>query len=519
MAAVTPLALGLSNPAIFIVGSLGLVLAIPVLKTRSLRAMIPFALFGVGGAATFLVLLRWINAPQSANVMAWMQVYWVNAFPPRSLAALLGWLVRVHTSHMFAYPAGGDHGSSTLTTILVVAAIVAYLRRGSKTVLAVLLTPFALGMVAAILGRYPYGGSARTMQYVAPAIILMAGLGASVLLDRLPHPLGSERAPRLVLGVLFASGLGMMAWDLARPYKTIEDRTARDFARRFWAEESPGAELVCARNDLKLKLNPLVWEGERAALYLCYRAINLGEGRGNVSIRLDQVSDAHPLRVVVFGEVPGDAASMARWMAENEGRFTLRSRRERVLNPGLFQGKALVEDRYVVYEFTPSHPSKKGRAMPTPETPKIGDLAPDFTLDDGRAMHLADFRGRADVVLFFYPRDNTPGCTAQACSFRDDYAAFREKGVEVIGISGDSGESHRSFAERHQLPFRLLTDGDGSIRRRYGIKKTWGLIPGRVSVLVDRDGVIRRIHESQFRPTSHVPAMLDALREVQSGRG
>ncbi len=89
---------------------------------------------------------------------------------------------------MFAYPAGGDVGASTMTTALVIAAIVAYMRRGSRTVLALLLAPFAMGLAAAFLGRYPYGGSARTMQYVAPSIILMAGLGAAVLLARLPRP-------------------------------------------------------------------------------------------------------------------------------------------------------------------------------------------------------------------------------------------------------------------------------------------------------------------------------------------
>ena len=157
--------------------------------------------------------------------------------------------------------------------------------------------------------------------------------------------------------------------------------------------------------------------------------------------------------------------------------------------------------------------------MPIDRPPRVGDLAPDFPLgDDPDAGSLAGLRGRVNVVLFFYPKDQTPGCTAQACAFRDDHAAFRELGAEVIGISGDSAASHRSFAGRHELPFRLVTDGDGSIRRRYGIRKTWGLIPGRVSILVDRSGMIRQVHESQFRPASHVPAMLTALQAVQAGR-
>ena len=147
---------------------------------------------------------------------------------------------------MFAYPAGGDVGASTMTTALVVTAVVAYLRRGSKTILALLLAPFAMGLAAAFLGRYPYGGSARTMQYVAPSIILMAGLGAAVLLARLPRPRWRERAPVWLFAGLGAIGLGMMAWDATYPYLTQLDRDGRDFARRFWAEESSGAELVCA---------------------------------------------------------------------------------------------------------------------------------------------------------------------------------------------------------------------------------------------------------------------------------
>ena len=150
--------------------------------------------------------------------------------------------------------------------------------------------------------------------------------------------------------------------------------------------------------------------------------------------------------------------------------------------------------------------------------PGIGDLAPDFPLGLEHAATLGELRGRSAVVLFFYPRDNTPGCTAQACSFRNEFTAFRQRGVEVVGISSDSASSHRSFADQHGLPFPLITDADGSIRRRYGIRKTWGLIPGRVSLLIDREGVIRQIHESQFRPASHVPAMLAALDQLEAGK-
>ena len=230
----------------------------------------------------------------------------------------------------------------------------AYWRRGSKTVLALLLTPFALGLIAASLGRYPYGGSARTMQYVAPAIILMAGLGASVLLSRLTRPRWRDRASRVILFGLLAIGLGMMAWDVTHPYKTLADQSSRDFARRFWSEEAVGAEWLCARADLRLALNPLVWQGDRAALYLCHQAIFADRRRAGTPPRLDRVSASHPLRVVVFGEVPSDRAVVARWIGENSDRYQLISRRERVLNKGLVRGKATAEDRYVVYELIPA---------------------------------------------------------------------------------------------------------------------------------------------------------------------
>jgi hypothetical protein len=354
LAALGPPAVGVSNPAIFVAAGAGLVLAAPALKTRSPRAIVPLAVFSLATAATFLVLLGWVNGPQSDRVMSWMRVYWAGAFPPRSPLPLLGWLVRAHSSQMFAYPGGGDHGASALTTGLVAAAVAAYVRRGSKTVLALLLAPFALGLVAASVGRYPYGGSARTMQYVAPAIILMAGLGAAVLLARLPRPAWRERSPRWVLGGLVAVGLGMLAWDVTHPYKLPFWRASRDLARRFWAEESAGAELLCAWTDLRLPLDPLRWEADRAVMYLCHQAIYSERHVAQAPPHLDRVSPTHPLRVVVFNETPGDAAAVSRWIGMNADRYQLRARRERILNVVLIRGKRAFGDRYVIYEFVPA---------------------------------------------------------------------------------------------------------------------------------------------------------------------
>lgn len=374
MAAAGPPALAASNPSVFVAAGLGLALAVPVARTRSPRAIAPFVAFGVGSAVTFLVLLRAINAPQGEHVMSWMQLYWKGSFPPRSLPALLAWLPRVHTGYMFAYPFGGDRGASTATTVLVVAGVVAYLRRGSRTVLAVLLAPFGLGMVAAALRRYPYGGSARTMQYVAPAIILLAGLGGAALVARVRRAARGDRVARGVLLGLGAIGVGMLGWDVSHPYHLPEEAVARDFARRFWREESAGAELLCARTDLHLPLNPLVWQNNRAALYLCHQAIYSPRHRAGAPPRLDRVGATHPLRVVLFNGVPGDEALMARWAEDHRGRYRLRATRQRVLNPGLLQVKAPAEDRYCVYEFVPAEGAAPDKPPPQAIRPRRGSL-------------------------------------------------------------------------------------------------------------------------------------------------
>jgi peroxiredoxin Q/BCP len=148
---------------------------------------------------------------------------------------------------------------------------------------------------------------------------------------------------------------------------------------------------------------------------------------------------------------------------------------------------------------------------------QVGDPAPDFTLPaaSGEPIRLSQFRGRSEVVLFFYPKDHSLVCTAEACSFRDSFEAFQEAGAEVIGISADTVESHRQFAARNRLPFHLLSDTDGSVRARYGVPRTMGVIPGRVTYVIDRQGIVRHIASSQFQPAWHVAEALRVLDQIR----
>lgn len=146
----------------------------------------------------------------------------------------------------------------------------------------------------------------------------------------------------------------------------------------------------------------------------------------------------------------------------------------------------------------------------------VGSPAPIFTLPkgDGTSVSLADFHGRRNVVLYFYPKDFSRGCTAEACSFRDSYEEFKNLGAEVIGISGDDEKSHQAFATEHKLPFILLSDTDGSVRKAYGVKKSLGIIPGRVSFVIDKQGIVRHVFVSQARATAHIDKALEVLKSL-----
>jgi peroxiredoxin Q/BCP len=147
---------------------------------------------------------------------------------------------------------------------------------------------------------------------------------------------------------------------------------------------------------------------------------------------------------------------------------------------------------------------------------EVGDKAPDFTLraQDGADISLKDFLGKKNVVLYFYPKDDSVVCTKEACSFRDSYKAFTDAGAEVLGVSSDKEKSHSKFADKHHLPFKLLSDSDGSVRKLYGVPKTLKMVPGRVTYVIDKSGIVRLTFNSQINAEKHVEEALRVLKEL-----
>lgn len=148
---------------------------------------------------------------------------------------------------------------------------------------------------------------------------------------------------------------------------------------------------------------------------------------------------------------------------------------------------------------------------------KIGDLCPHFELIDqhGKSFNSSDWIGKKKLVIFFYPKDETPGCTKEACTFRDRYEEFLEFDCQVIGISSDSVNSHKQFATKHNFNFVLLADTDKKIRKLFGVPgNLFGLLPGRVTYIIDLNGKIRGIHNSQLNPVSHIEEALDLIKQM-----
>jgi len=147
---------------------------------------------------------------------------------------------------------------------------------------------------------------------------------------------------------------------------------------------------------------------------------------------------------------------------------------------------------------------------------EIGNQLPPFTLmdQDGKIFNIETVLGKKNLVIYFYPKDDSPGCTKEACYFQDQFEVFKQADAEVIGISGQSVESHKKFAEKYNLTYTLLSDEGNKLRKQFGVPTNFlGLLPGRVTYIIDKTGKVVYIFNSQIQATKHVD---EALRIIQN---
>lgn len=148
---------------------------------------------------------------------------------------------------------------------------------------------------------------------------------------------------------------------------------------------------------------------------------------------------------------------------------------------------------------------------------KVGNNCPIFKLQDQHEQwcDISSLIGNKTLIIYFYPKDDTPGCTKEACMFRDSYEEFKDLGCEVIGISSDSIESHKAFAQKHRLTFTLLADIDGKVRKQFGVPgNLFGLIPGRVTYIIDKNGIIRGVFNSLLDPAGHLKNAFETVKKL-----
>jgi hypothetical protein len=348
LAIVATVALGLSHPAIFVVEGVALALLVPAWRTGLGMVRLGALAALVAPALSFVGLFVLVTGPQcSGGGLDGMRDYWADSFPPIGEPfRLLRWLILTHTGQMFAYPEGGRGGESSGTALLCVVALASLWRRRQRTVLALIVAPFGLTLIAAALRRYPYGGEARISQHLAPMICLMAGLGAAVILKRLPRPRDGSRGLALAMIGLFVLGVASVSRDWAKPYRTIDEQLARDFSRWFWNDQAREAELTCSRAEFGVR-EPKALHFTTAT-YVCYREIS----RPSPPVdgpRLRNVTADHPLRCVVFDEFPLANPSFVAFRDTIVARFPLRSV-ERFVVGTHAQPRRMV---FTVFEFAP----------------------------------------------------------------------------------------------------------------------------------------------------------------------
>jgi hypothetical protein len=326
MAVLAPLAITLSNPAIFVAAGIGLALIGPVWRSASWSNRLALALFGLVSLAAFWLNYNEVTRAQyeSSVELAYTTDFWTGAFPPLGdPVGFAKWLLFAHSGRMFGYPIGFDAGGGAITFILFVFGAVVLFRQRRRTPLALFLIPFGLALIAASLQKYPYGLSGRISQWAVPAICILAATGFTWVLGNLSRVRMRRLAMNAMIGFLALFGVAQGFADIVHPYKAQRDRAARDFARWFWVEKARDAELLCAWNDLQLPFarpqgSHVLGNGQ----YWSNQKIYSPRQGGGEAPDLSRVADDHPLRVVFLESMinqPGNG--FAEWLDEMRAEY------------------------------------------------------------------------------------------------------------------------------------------------------------------------------------------------------
>ena len=354
LTAVVPILLALSYPAVFVAAGLAVALAPSVLRLGLRRVRLAFLVYNVVLGASFLAIYFSATVFQSSALReGYRWGYWNAAFPPWAEPWKVPiWLLSVHAGNTLAYPLGGESGGSTLTLIAVVVGVLAMWRRRRLTPLALLLSPCVMGLAAAGLGQYPYGGAPRLTQYLAPSICVLTGLGASAVVVRLSP--GARRRRALALSLIMLAGIGvfLVVRDLCEPYRVRGDLETRQFARRFWWQNGGEPELVCVKSDLGLNFQPHLWNRGMSAVYLFHRGMFARPRPGQRDMEFTTGGVRRAARLVFFDELPRDNLLFEKWLAQIRCAYQVEPPRDYTVNPGK-PGELWLRDRYAVLDIVP----------------------------------------------------------------------------------------------------------------------------------------------------------------------
>jgi hypothetical protein len=297
LAAFVPFAIVLSMPAVFIAGGIALSITPAILQSNRRHTWIAFLAFVAALAASFTLVMALSMNTEATEVVReiYLDNYWSSSFPPLSdgIGPGISWLASIHSGNLFAYPIGGEGGASSISLALFIIGAVALLRSRNYLLLTALVAPFGLNLLAAAMKRYPYGGEARIAQHLAPAICLLAALGA----DRLLAHLRSRRAwiEQGLIGLLLVIGAGQFTLSLVKPYQLESSQRARGFARWFWPTMAHDGSTICVKTEHRRDFEPWQWVTGISAEYLCNQRIYRPARVDNQGPAADR-----PLRCVVY---------------------------------------------------------------------------------------------------------------------------------------------------------------------------------------------------------------------------